>query len=281
MKFEWRRTIGLQNGGFSYSAIAAEQCEFGSSGPTSTKQLEKLAADDGRWRQQAMIDTCSAWRWMATQLPPGSWQHVGLLLAGVLMSASSIHRHLLHCGLPARVPLYKIPLMANHRRLHLQRAHELWAWQAEWQQIVFSDNQASICRNMIAAFVLDAMSVNAAFQKALSNSIVAECLELWSRMRFYIMDDPICYGLREISVATGMSMKCYSPKSFLFFKAFQELSFSRIIQAHMLQILFATSVQLNTCNSFLDLLILRICCLLSTCEIWLVCVSLVIYILSF
>ncbi|GFV64460.1 transposable element Tcb2 transposase [Trichonephila clavipes] len=50
---------------------------------------------------------------------------------GVLMSASSIRRHLLHRGLRARLPLYKIPLMANHRRLRLQRAHEHRAWQAD------------------------------------------------------------------------------------------------------------------------------------------------------
>ncbi|GFV41714.1 HTH_Tnp_Tc3_2 domain-containing protein [Trichonephila clavipes] len=58
---------------------------------------------------------------------------------GVLMSASSIHRHLLHHGLHARVPLYRIPLTANHRRLRLQWAHEYRAWQADWHQVVFSD----------------------------------------------------------------------------------------------------------------------------------------------
>ncbi|GFW39539.1 uncharacterized protein TNCV_3908481 [Trichonephila clavipes] len=34
-------------------------------------------------------------------------------------------------------------------------------------------NHASICLTMMAAFVLDAMPVNAAFQSALSNDIVA------------------------------------------------------------------------------------------------------------
>ncbi|GFW27041.1 uncharacterized protein TNCV_92671 [Trichonephila clavipes] len=33
------------------------------------------------------------------------------------------------------------------------------------------------------------------------------------------MDDPICYELREISIATSTSVKCYSPKSFPSFKA--------------------------------------------------------------
>ncbi|GFV91849.1 transposable element Tc1 transposase [Trichonephila clavipes] len=37
---------------------------------------------------------------------------------GVLRSASSICRILLHRGLRAKVPLYRIPLTAKHRRLH-------------------------------------------------------------------------------------------------------------------------------------------------------------------
>ncbi|GFT51608.1 transposable element Tc1 transposase [Trichonephila clavipes] len=57
----------------------------------------------------------------------------------VLMSASSILRRLLCRGLCARVPLYRIPLTAKHRRLRLQWAHEHRAWQADWYQVVFSD----------------------------------------------------------------------------------------------------------------------------------------------
>ncbi|GFY15442.1 transposable element Tcb1 transposase [Trichonephila clavipes] len=58
---------------------------------------------------------------------------------GVLMSALSIHRHLLHRGLHARVSLYRIPLTANHQWLCLQWAHEQRAWQADWYQVVFSE----------------------------------------------------------------------------------------------------------------------------------------------
>ncbi|GFU38479.1 uncharacterized protein TNCV_2434251 [Trichonephila clavipes] len=47
--------------------------------------------------------------------------------------------------------------------------------------------------------------------------------------------------------------------------AYLELSFSSIMHAHMLQRLFETSVQPNTCNSSLGLVIRRICRLLSTC----------------
>ena len=41
---------------------------------------------------------------------------------------------------------------------------------------------------MIAAFVLDAMPVNIAFQSALLNDIVAEHPELWSRVQCRIMN---------------------------------------------------------------------------------------------
>ncbi|GFW71833.1 transposable element Tcb1 transposase [Trichonephila clavipes] len=58
---------------------------------------------------------------------------------GVLMSVSSILRRLLHRGLRARVPLYRIPLTANHLRLHLQWVHQHRKWQADWHQVVFTD----------------------------------------------------------------------------------------------------------------------------------------------
>ena len=122
---------------------------------------------------------------------------------------------------------------------------------------------------MTAAFVLDDMLVNAAFQNALSNDIMTKHPELWSEVPFHIMDDPICDELRVISIATGTFVKCYSPKSFPSFKVSLELPFSRIMLAHMLQRLFRNSVQSNTCNFSLGLLIRLICSLLSPCGIWL------------
>ncbi|GFW99201.1 HTH_Tnp_Tc3_2 domain-containing protein [Trichonephila clavipes] len=91
----------------------------------------------------------------------------------VLMSASSIRRRLLHLGWRARVPLYKIPLTANNRRLRLQCAHEYRAWQADGSKLSFQMNHASICGTMMAGFELDAVAVNSACQCALSNDIVA------------------------------------------------------------------------------------------------------------
>ena len=62
------------------------------------------------------------------------------------------------------------------------------------------------------------------------------------------MKDPICYELRVISIPTGTSVKYNSLKSFLSFKASLELFFSRIMHAPMLQRLFETFVQPNTCK---------------------------------
>ena len=44
---------------------------------------------------------------------------------------------------------------------------------------------------MMAAFVLDAMPVNTAFQSMLSNDIVAEYPELWTGVQVRIIDDSI------------------------------------------------------------------------------------------
>ncbi|GFV56209.1 uncharacterized protein TNCV_3266161 [Trichonephila clavipes] len=140
-------------------------------------------------------------------------------------------------------------------------------------------NHASSCGAMMAEFVTDAMLVNSAFQSALSNDIVDKHQELWFKVHFRNMNDPICYELRVILIVTVTSVKCYTPKSFPSFKDSLELYFSRIMYAYMLQRLFEFFVQPNTCNFFFDLLIRWMFCILSTCGIWLVGVSLVLRIL--
>ena len=87
----------------------------------------------------------------------------------------------------------------------------------------------------MAMFELDAMLVNAVFQSVLSsNDIAPKHPKLWSGMWFRMKDDPICYESRLISIAVGTSVKLYSPKSVFYFKAFLELSFSRIMHAQMI-----------------------------------------------
>ncbi|GFU89444.1 transposable element Tcb2 transposase [Trichonephila clavipes] len=98
-------------------------------------------------------------------------------------------RHLLHMAVNDRTAssrqltarwstatgvLLQDPFTANHRWLRLQWAHERRAWQADWHQVVFLDeSRFNFCGTMMTAFVLDAMPVNAFFQSALSNNIVA------------------------------------------------------------------------------------------------------------
>ncbi|GFX80937.1 transposable element Tcb2 transposase [Trichonephila clavipes] len=56
------------------------------------------------------------------------------------MTSARDDRHLLRMvGNDRTVSSRKIPLTANHRRLRLQWAHELRAWQADWHRTVFSD----------------------------------------------------------------------------------------------------------------------------------------------
>ncbi|GFV32017.1 transposable element Tcb2 transposase [Trichonephila clavipes] len=87
------------------------------------------------------------------------------------MSASSIRRRLLHRGLRARMPLSRISLTRNHRQLRLQWTHEHRAWQADWHQVVFSDESRLHLRDHDGCVRIDAMPVNAGFQRALSNDI--------------------------------------------------------------------------------------------------------------
>ena len=88
-------------------------------------------------------------------------------------------------------------------------------------------NQTSVCKTMMAAFVLDAVPVNVIFQSASSNDIVVEHPGLESGVRFRIMDNRICNELRVISITTGTSVMWYNLKSFLYFKASLKLSFNR------------------------------------------------------
>ena len=60
------------------------------------------------------------------------------------------------------------------------------------KKLFFKMNHVSICRTIIAAFVLDAMLFNTAFQSALSIDIMAEHPELWSEVQFRITADLIC-----------------------------------------------------------------------------------------
>ncbi|GFT54908.1 transposable element Tc1 transposase [Trichonephila clavipes] len=145
-EFKRGRIIGLREGEFSYRAIGARVQRNSSilmrvwkqwtdeSRTTrktcSVRRKVMSARDEWHLLRMAVNDRTTSSRQMAAR-----WSTA----TGVLMSASSIRRRLLHRGLRARVPLYKIPLTANHRPLRLQWAHELRAWPSDWYQVGFSN----------------------------------------------------------------------------------------------------------------------------------------------
>ncbi|GFY07207.1 HTH_Tnp_Tc3_2 domain-containing protein [Trichonephila clavipes] len=92
---------------------------------------------------------------------------------GVLMSASSIRRRLLHRGLRARVPIYRSSSRRSIDGCVCNGLMSIGPGKLIGTKLSFQMIHASICGFMMAAFVLDAMPVNAAFQSALSNDFVA------------------------------------------------------------------------------------------------------------
>ncbi|GFW88578.1 uncharacterized protein TNCV_828471 [Trichonephila clavipes] len=60
-------------------------------------------------------------------------------------------------------------------------------------KLFFLTNPALICGTTMAAFVLDAMPVNAPFQNTLSNVILDKHPDIWSEVRLRIIVDLSCY----------------------------------------------------------------------------------------
>ncbi|GFU30032.1 transposable element Tc1 transposase [Trichonephila clavipes] len=88
------------------------------------------AREDRRLVRMAQTDRTAFSRQLAAQ-----WSTA----TRVSSCASSIRRRLLQRGLRARIPLFRIPLTQNHRRLRLHWANVHRSWRADWQQVVFSD----------------------------------------------------------------------------------------------------------------------------------------------
>ncbi|GFW05907.1 transposable element Tcb2 transposase [Trichonephila clavipes] len=88
------------------------------------------AREDRRLVRMAQTDRTAFSRQLAAQ-----WSTA----TRVSLCASSIRRRLLQRGLRARIPLCRIPLTQNHRRLRLHWANVHRSWRADWQQVVFSD----------------------------------------------------------------------------------------------------------------------------------------------
>ncbi|GFU68933.1 transposable element Tcb1 transposase [Trichonephila clavipes] len=123
-----------------------------------------------------------------------SWSNA----SGVLMSASSILRRLLHRELRARVPLYRISFTANHRRLRLQRAHEHRVWQADWHQVIFSDESRFNLWNHDVRNRVKRYSGERCLTKCVIERHGGLTPEVMVWRRFRIMDDPTGYELRGL-----------------------------------------------------------------------------------
>ena len=85
-----------------------------------------------------------------------------------------IRQLLLHRGLLAKVPLYRIPLTVNHRRLYLLGVLSTELNKLIGTKLFFKMNYASVSGSIVAAFVFDAMLVNLACQSTLSSDILTE-----------------------------------------------------------------------------------------------------------
>ena len=132
---------------------------------------------------------------------------------GVLKSASSVCRRLLHRGLRARVPLCRIPLTANHNRLRLLRAHKHRARQADWHQVVFSNE---------SRFNLWDHEGRVRIRRYTGKRCLPECVFEWEsgRIPTVMVWEVISYHDRSnllriegTLIATGTSMKCCSPSA--------------------------------------------------------------------
>ncbi|GFW57997.1 transposable element Tc1 transposase [Trichonephila clavipes] len=132
------RIIGLREGGFFCHAVGARvQCNS-----STVMRVWKQWTDEHRTTRKTrsgrrkVTSACDVehllrmtvnYRTASSRQLAARWSTA----TGVLMSALSIRRRLLHRGLRSRVPLHRIPFTANHRRLRLQRAHEHRPWQAD------------------------------------------------------------------------------------------------------------------------------------------------------
>ena len=172
-------------------------CEFRNSGPTSTGRLEKLAVDVGRWRQRATINTCSAYQWMtysilqviaSTLIYCCRCTHVGFVNSPTLAAPWIACKRAFIQDLPHGEPsttASAIDSLAQNLASWLAPSY-LFRWTMLQFMIQWIINDSINHSMEHYGRVLDTMPVNAAFQIALSNDILAKHKELWSEVRFCI-----------------------------------------------------------------------------------------------
>ncbi|GFV82995.1 uncharacterized protein TNCV_1180091 [Trichonephila clavipes] len=179
-KFERGMIIGLRGGGFSYHVTGARVQQNSSKVMQVWKQWTDKhrttrKTGSGRWKVTSArndrhllrmaVNDCTAY---SRQLAP-RWSTA----TGLLMSASSICRRLLHRGLIHGGCIYT----GSPSRQTIDGCvfSGLMSTEPDKQigtKLSFEMNHASICGTKMAVFLSDAMPGNSAFQNALSNDIV-------------------------------------------------------------------------------------------------------------
>lgn len=159
----------------------------------------------------------------------------------VLLPASSIRYCLLYRRLRGRPPIYRIPFLHNH----MQCTHEHIDWHANWQP----------------SFVYDVSRFNLwyhHFKCYVNEDYLLECIIKHHNVRTpgVIMLGTIAQHERSqlLGILGNLNISWYiNPKSFLPFKLFLQLSFYRILPAHILKEIFKTSCYQNTYRFFCNL----------------------------
>ncbi|GFV38156.1 transposable element Tcb2 transposase [Trichonephila clavipes] len=185
----------------------------------------------------------------------------------------------MQCGLRVRIPLYRIPLTQNHRRLRLQWANVHRSWRADWQQVVFSDE---------SRFNLWHHDGRIRVRRYAGERHISECIiERYSgRTPGVMVWGAIAYHGRSQLLRIGgyLNITRYinevlQPQAIPFLQRLQGLYSSRIMPIHMSTRL-SNPILIRSRNSFfLSLRIPRICHRLNMCGISLGGVSLVIFVL--
>lgn len=111
---------------------------------------------------------------------------------GLSLSTLSIRRRLPCRGLCASTAFYRNSPHPKASKPAAPMDFRKYRLLSKWQQEVFPTNLAWLCPTMIATFMLDAMSLSAIFQCALSNIIVDEQSELLLGEWLRIMGDRSC-----------------------------------------------------------------------------------------
>ncbi|GFX80166.1 transposable element Tc1 transposase [Trichonephila clavipes] len=196
---------------------------------------------------------------------------------GVLESTSSIRRRLLHRGLRARSPLYRIPLTENHRRLRLQWILDHRAWQADWHQFIFLDESRFNLWHHDGRIRVRRYAGERCFPECVivRHSGLTPGIIDWGAISYHGRSD-----LLLIEGNLNSNSEVLQPEVVPFLQVILGAIFQQDNTRPHIEKNYLTSVQPNKWNFFLGLFIRRIYRLLSWCGIWLIGVLLVIRVLQ-